>query len=173
MPTEKKRDIVAALVERFRGCTVAIGTDFRGLSAKQMTELRQRLREQSVGYLVVKNRLAVLAAKEAGLEVFTQLLEGSTGIAFGQGEPSETAKAVDEYIKSTRSGLVVRSAVMDGELLSAAQVAVLASLPSKQELLVKLLGQMNAPIAGLVNVLNGPIQALTIVLQRRGEQLAA
>ena len=173
MPTEKKRDIVAVLTERFRECTVAIGTDFRGLSAKQMTELRQRRREKSVRYLVVKNRLALLAAKEAGMDVFAQLLEGSTGIAFGQGEPSEAAKAVDEYIKSTRSALVVRSAVMDGELLSAAQVAVLASLPSKQELLARLLGQMNAPIEGLVNVLSGPIRALAIVLQRRGEQLAA
>ena len=173
MPTEKKRDMVAALAERFRGCTVAIGTDFRGLSAKEMTQLRQRLREQSAGYQVVKNRLAVLAAQEAGMEVFTQLLEGSTGIAFGHGEPSATAKALDEFVRSTRSALVVRSAVLDGEFLSAAQVKALASLPSKEELLARLLGQMNAPIVGLVTVLKGPLRALAIVLQRRGEQLAA
>lgn len=172
MPTEKKRDIVAALTEQFRQCTIAIATDFRGLSASELAVLRQRLRERSVGYRVVKNRLAVLAAREAGMDAFTQLLEGTTGLAFGRQEAAEAAKALDEYIRSTRSSLVIRSAVLDGELLTAAQVTALATLPPKEELLARLMGQMNAPITGIVNVLNGPIQALALVLQRRAEQLA-
>ena len=171
MPTEAKRQVVAELAEQIRRCTVAIATDFTGLRVNEITNLRRRLREQSVEYRVVKNRLALLAAQEAGNESFAELFQGVTGVAFGYGEPAEAAKALDEFIKATRSTLVVRMAVMDGQVLSAAQVSALAALPSKSELLARLLAQMQAPTTRLVTVLRGTIQGLAIVLQRRADQL--
>ena len=172
MPTEAKRQAVAELAELIKGSTVAIATDFSGLSASHLTELRHRLREHSAQYRVVKNRLALLAAQEAGQEPFTHLLQRCTGIIFGHGEATATAKALDEFVKATRSTLVVRNGFMDGRLLTEQQVATLATLPSKDELISRFLGQLQAPIAGLLRVLTGPVQGLTILLQRRADQLA-
>ena len=172
MPTEKKRQEVAELADRFQRATIVIGTDFKGLPVNEMTALRRRMREQSVEYRVVKNRLAALAAQEAGKEMIAQVLESSTGLAIGYDDPLTVAKALDEFVKSTRSRLVVRSALMDGTLYNAAQISALAALPSKEELLARLLGQLQAPITQLASVLNGTIRGLAVVLQRRAEQLA-
>ncbi len=173
MPTDAKRENVADLADRIKRSTIAIATDFSGLSVNQVTELRRRLREAGVEYRVVKNRLAARAATEAGVEGFRELLEGVTGIVFGYGEPEAAAKAVDQYVRQTRSPLRIRNGIIAGEVLSAAQINAIAVLPSKQELFARLLAQLNAPAAGLVRVLNGPIRGLAIVLQRHAEQLAA
>lgn len=173
MPTEAKRAAVADLAERLERASIAIATDFSGLSVNQMTELRRRLRGVGVEYKVVKNRIAALAAEQAGLAPFKDILEGATGVVLGYGDAVAAAKAVDEYVKQTRSDLKVRKGVMDGALISERQVSTLAALPGRDALVAQLLGQMNAPIAGLVNVLSGPTRALAIVLQRRAEQLGA
>jgi large subunit ribosomal protein L10 len=172
VPTEKKKQEVADLADRFQRATIVIGTDFRNLPVNQMTNLRKQLREGSVEYRVVKNRLAMLAAREAGKDALTEVFEGSTGLAIGYGDPLAVTKVLDEYVKSTRSQLVVRSALMDGTLYNGAQIAALAALPSKDELLSKLLGQLQAPITQLATVLSGTIKGLAVVLQRRAEQLA-
>ena len=173
MPTELKRDTVADLADRFGRATIAIATDFSGLTVNEMTDLRRRLRDVGVEYRVVKNRLARLAADEAGLPAFRDLLEGATGVVLGYGEPVAAAKALDEYVRQTRSELKIRLGVMEGGVISQAQVVTIAQLPPREERVAKLLGQMNAPISGLVNVLSGPTRALAIVLQRRAEQLGA
>ncbi len=173
MPTEKKREQVAELAELMRRCTIAISTDFRRVRVNEMTGLRRHLHERSLTYRVVKNRLAALAAKEAGREELAQLLQESTGLALGYGDPLEAIKAFDEHIRAARLQLVVRSAVLDGQLLSAAHLATLASLPSKEALLARLMAQFQAPLYRLVNILNSPIQGLAILLQRRAEQLAS
>ncbi len=173
MPTEAKREAVADLAERLGKASIAIATDFSGLKVNQMTELRRQLREQGVEYRVVKNRIASIAAGDSGIEVFRDILEGSTGVVLGYDDPVAAAKAVSDYVRQTRADLKVRKGVMDGKLLSESQVVALAALPGKDELVARLLGQMNAPISGLVNVLSGPTRALAIVLQRRAEQLEA
>ena len=173
MPTEAKREAVADLSERLRRAAIVIATDFSGLKVNQMTELRNRLREQGVEYRVVKNRIASIAARESGVEAFRDLLEGVTGVVLGYDDPIAAAKAVSDFVRQTRADLKVRKGVMDGALLSEAQVVTLAALPGRDELIARLLGQMNAPISGLVNVLSGPIRGLAIVLQRRAEQLDA
>ena len=173
MPTEAKREAVADLSERLRRAAIVIATDFSGLKVNQMTELRNRLREQGVEYRVVKNRIASIAADESGVEAFRDILEGVTGVVLGYDDPVAAAKAVSDFVRQTRADLKVRKGVMDGALLSEAQVVTLAALPGRDELIARLLGQMNAPISGLVNVLSGPIRGLAIVLQRRAEQLDA
>ena len=173
MPTEAKREAVADLSERLRRAAIVIATDFSGLKVNQMTELRNRLREQGVEYRVVKNRIASIAAGESGVEAFRDILEGVTGVVLGYDDPIAAAKAVSDFVRQTRADLKVRKGVMDGALLSEAQVVTLAALPGRDELIARLLGQMNAPISGLVNVLSGPIRGLAIVLQRRAEQLDA
>ena len=171
MPTEAKRESVADLVDRIKRSTIAIATDFSGLSVNQLTELRRRLREQGVEYRVVKNRLAARAAAEAGVEPFSERVEGAAGRVFGVCEPEGAAQGVRPAPKETRSSLRIRNGIMGGEVLTAAQVSTIAALPPRQELLAMLLRQLNAPVAGLANVLAGPIRGLAIVLGRRVEQM--
>lgn len=173
MPTEAKEAAVADLADRMSRSSIAIATDFSGLSVNDITELRKRLREQGVEYKVVKNRIAAIAAVQSGIESFKEILEGATGVVFGYDDVVAAAKVVDEYVKQTRVELKIRNGVMDGAVITPVQISVLAALPPKDELIAKLLGQMNAPIAGLVHVLNGTISGLAIVLQRRAEQLGA
>ena len=171
MPTEEKKETVADLADKMSRATIAIATGFNGLKVNQTTALRVQLRQVGSEYKVVKNRLALIAADQAGVPAFKQVLEGATGVVFGYGDVVAAAKALDEYIKQARVDLKVRSGVMNGALISPAQVAALASLPPREVLIARLLGQMNAPIAGLVHVLHGTIRGLAIVLQRRAEQL--
>jgi ribosomal protein L10 len=173
MPTEAKEAAVADLVDRMTRSSIAIATDFSGLSVNQVTQLRRQLRESGAEYKVVKNRIALIAAQQSGQEHFKEIVEGSTGIVFGYGDVVAAAKGVDAYVKDTRAELTIRKGIMNGAVISPAQVSALAALPPKEQLVSMLLGQMNAPITGLLRVLNGTISGLAIVLQRRAEQLDA
>lgn len=170
MPKEEKVRAVEELKEKLSQSTFTIGTGYQGLSVQQMNTLRSRLRSQGLEYKVVKNTLALIAAREAGQEGVKELIEGPTGLVFSFGDAAEAAKALDEYIRSTRSPLAVRGALLGDRLLSGSDVGRLASLPPREQLVAQLLGQMQAPIARLLYVLNGPLQGLATVLQRRVEQ---
>ncbi len=172
MPTQAKIDSVAELKDKLERCSIALSAGYRGIPVNEMTELRRRMREAGVEFVVVKNTLANLAAQEANVPQFSEIMEGPTAIAFGYDDPVDTAKAVSEYIRSTRSPLTIRGAVMgDSPTLASAEVERLASLPAKPQLLANLLGQIQAPISRLVGVLNGPLQNLDGLLQARIRQL--
>ena len=142
------------------------------MSAANMADLRARLREQGIEYKVIKNTLTLRAASELGNEGVGEVLRGPTALAFGYGDVVAVAKGINGYITTTRMPLVIHGAVMDGEILTAGQVMTLASLPPRDELLSRLLGQMQAPITGLVTVLSAPIRGLVTVLQRVADQSA-
>ena len=182
MPTKKKMDLVEELREKFTQCTIAVATDFSGLPASTMSELRQRMREKDIEYRVVKNTLTYLAADSADRPEIKEIVQGPTAIAFGYSDPVTVAKALEEYIRVNRSSLTIRGAAMDRRALTPAQVVALSNLPPRQELVGQLLGQLlspmsaflgqlQAPMRGLINTLNGPVAALTILLQQRVDQL--
>jgi large subunit ribosomal protein L10 len=171
MPTPQKQIQVEDIKDRLSRCTIAVATGHQGLSASDMTELRRRLRELGVEYKVMKNTLVLRAAQEVGKEEISNILNGPTAIAFGYGDVIAVAKAVNSYVSSTRTPLLIHGAMMDSTVLTAEQVRRLALLPPKEELVARLIGQMQAPMAGLVNTLNGILRGFVIVLQRRVEQL--
>lgn len=173
MPTTDKAQAVEAMKDWMEKCTVAIATNYDGLPVSEMTELRRALRESGVQYKIVKNTLAYRAADEAGKPGIKEIVKGPTGIAFTYGEQVDPAKAISEFIRSNRSSLKIIGGFLDDRVLSAADVENLASLPSKDELIAKLLGQMQAPTAGLVRVLNGPIAGLARVLQAHADNQSA
>lgn len=184
MPTEKKRRLVQELKEQLSRCTIAVATDYTGLTANEMTELRRQLRERGVGCRVVKNTLAWIAADEADRPQVKSIVQGPTALALGYGDPAEVPRALEEYIRSTRSNLVIRGAELDGRTLSADEVSSLAKLPSKEVLLGQLTGQLQAPVAnlvgvlsspmaGLLGILSAPLGSLTALLQARVRQLEA
>ena len=139
------------------------------MSVGAMTDMRRALRDKDVEFRVVKNSLVYLAAEAAGKPLVRDIVEGPTGIAFGYTDPVEPAKALSDFVSSTRSPLKIRGGVMGDRALTAEEVATLASLPSKDELISILLGRLQGPISGLAYVLNAPIASLARVMQRRAE----
>ena len=171
MPTERKEQEVDRLADLLKECAIAISTDYTGMSVGAMTELRGAMRENDVTYRVVKNRLTYLAAEAAGKPHVRDVVQGPTGMAFGFADPVEPARALTQFIRSTRSPLKIKGGVMGERSLTAEEVAQLAALPSKDQLVARLLGQLQGPVTGLVYALNGPVSGLARVLQRRIEAL--
>jgi large subunit ribosomal protein L10 len=171
MRKEEKKEAVRELAQKLSGCDVAITTNYRGLSVAEMTELRRRLRQAGIEYRVIKNTLARFAAEQAGKEGLTTIIEGPTAIAFGHGDVAAPAKALLDYIRSSKSELKIRGGLLDRRVLSAAEVTTLATLPPKEELITKLLAGMQGTILGLVNVLNANITSFLNLLNARMKQL--
>jgi len=171
MRREKKEEAVRQLAEKISRCNIAIATDYRGLSVAQMTELRRRLRQVEVEYRVIKNTLARFAAAQAGKEALNQIIEGPTAVAFGYGDAAEPAKALLDYVRSSKVDLKIRGGLLAQRVLSAAEVASLATLPSREALIAKLLGGLKGNLYALVQVLNATQASLVRVLNARVQQL--
>ena len=140
----------------------------------QDTELRRELRAAGVSYHVVKNTLTAIAAKEVGMEGLLGHLEGTTALAVSSEDAVAPAKVISEFIKKNKLAdvgvLTVKAGIVDGKVIDAAAVKALASLPSREVLLGKLLGSMQAPISNTVNVLQGVIRNAVYVLDAVRQQ---
>jgi large subunit ribosomal protein L10 len=132
-----------------------------------MTDLRRSLHGKGVGYRVVKNTLTHLAADAAGKPGMKEIVDGPTGIAFSFDDPVAPAKAIREFVRSSRSPMTVRGGLLGKQVLTATEVEQLADVPSKEELVARLMGQLLAPITGLAYVLDAPVASLARVLQRK------
>ena len=158
---EKAAD-VAEIAEAFRGATAAVLTEYRGLSVKQISDLRVALGADTT-YSVVKNTLTKIAAADAGVTGIDALLQGPTAIAFIQGEPVQAAKALRDFAKANPV-LVVKGGVMDGRALSPAEIAKLASLESREVLLAKMAGALLASLSNAASLFNAPLAQAARVL---------
>lgn len=154
---------IAALKEIFVNSKCTVLVDFCGLTVAQDTELRRKMREAGVSYEVNKNTLIRIAAQEAGVEGLEAYLEKNTAVASSAEDPVAVAKVVCEFAKTNKQ-LVVKAGVLDGKVISADEVKALAALPPKEVLIAKVLGSMNAPITGFVNVLQGTIRNVVYAL---------
>jgi large subunit ribosomal protein L10 len=154
MPTARKEATVAELKDMVERSAIVIGAEYRGLSVKDMTNLRRALRQAGIEVRVVKNRLFQLAAKQAGVEVAGEVVEGPTLLVFGYGDVVAPAKAIAEYTRTARNTFAPKKAFMSGAIITAAAVADLATLPSREELIATLAGQFASPMQNLVNLLD-------------------
>jgi len=171
MARPDKAAAVAEIVDAFNDSAGAVLTEYRGLSVKQLQELRRAL-GGNANYAVVKNTLTKIAAKEAGVEGFDDLLTGPTAIAFINGDLVEAAKGLRDFAKANPA-LVVKGGYVDGAPMAAAEIAKLADLESREVLLGKLAGAMLASLSQAVYLLNAPIaQAARLAgaLQAKAEE---
>jgi large subunit ribosomal protein L10 len=171
MARAEKQAAVAEIVDSFNDAAGAVLTEYRGLTVKQLQDLRRSL-GANAHYAVVKNTLAKLAAKDAGIDGFDDLLTGPTAIAFIKGDVVEAAKGLRDFAKANPT-LVIKGGVLDGKPLDAKEVAKLADLESREVLLGKLAGAMLASLSQAVYLLNEPIaQAARLAgaLQAKAEQ---
>jgi len=152
-------------------CSNAVLTDYKGLSNAELTTLRRKLRAASIEYRVVKNTLARFAAEKAGKSFLAGSFEGPVAIAFGYDEVLEPAKTLAAYIRASETALSIKGGFMGDRLLSQDDVKTLASIPSRDALIAQVLGGMQAPIAGVINCLAGPLRGFGGILQARIKQL--
>jgi large subunit ribosomal protein L10 len=150
-----KAAAVAELTDAFRDSSAAVLTEYRGLTVQQLKELRRSLAGNAT-YAVVKNTLTKIAAKEAGVDALDSLLEGPSAIAFVTGDPVEVAKSLRDFGRSNPL-LVVKGGVLEGKALTADEVRKLADLESREVLLAKLAGAMQASLSQAVYLLNAPL----------------
>ena len=171
MARPDKAAAVAEIVDSFHDSTGAVLTEYRGLTVKQLQELRRVLGENA-NYAVVKNTLTKIAAKEAGVAGFDDLLVGPTAIAFINGDVVEAAKGLRDFAQANPA-LVIKGGYLDGASVDAAQIAMMADLESREVLLGKLAGAMLATLHQAVYLLNAPLaQAARLVgaLEAKAEQ---
>lgn len=142
MAKPTKASTVAEIAEQFRGSSAAVLTEYRGLSVAQMKNLRRAL-GSGVNYAVVKNTLTKIAARDAGVTGLDALLEGPSAIAFVSGDPVDAARGIRDFAKENPA-LVIKGGIMDGAVLSAADITKLANLEPREVLLAKLAGAMKA-----------------------------
>jgi large subunit ribosomal protein L10 len=171
MARPEKTAAVTEIVESLNGSAGAVLTEYRGLTVKQLQDLRRSLGENA-NYAVVKNTLAKLAASEVGIDGFDDLLTGPTAIAFINGDVVEAAKGLRDFAKANPA-LVIKGGILDGKPLDAKEVAKLADLESREVLMGKLAGAMLASLSQAVHLFNAPISQaarLAGALQAAAEQ---
>ena len=155
MASAEKSAVIAEMTENFRKSTATVMTEYRGLTVTQLKELRRALGPTTT-YSVVKNTLSRLAAKAAGVEGLDEMLKGPSAIAFIEGDAVESAKGLKNFAKENPA-LVIKGAYMDGKVLSPKEILRLADLDSREVLLAKLAGAMNASLSQAVYLLAAPL----------------
>jgi len=171
MPKEKKAKIIDSLEQVFSRCSIGILTDYRGLSAAGMTDLRRRLRESGIDYKVVKNTLARIAAQRAGREELTGLFDGPVAIALGYDDITLPARVLADYIQATKSAMSIKGGFLPERLLTSDDIITLSTLPSTKVLIARVLAEVQRPISALVGYLSAPMQGMIGVLQARIKQM--
>ena len=164
----EKQAAVASLKEQLSTAKGVVLTGYKGLTVAQDMKLRAKFREAGVSYHVVKNTMVRIAANEIGLEGLDPVLNGTTAIAVSAEDAVAPAKVVYDFIKENKlektEVLTIKLGVVEGKVISVDEVKALASLPSREVLIAKVLGSMQAPISGMVNVLQGTIRNMVYVL---------
>jgi len=161
---DEKNAKVQELSKSFGEACFAVVTDYRGLKVSELEELRTKLRATDSQYSIAKNTLLKLAVQGTDYENLSDSFQGTTGVVLSYDDPVSPAKALSEFAKD-HDKFVVRTAGLDGQLLSSEEVIKLSKLPGKDELRAKLLGTLNAVPTGLVRVLNGVPEKFVYLLQ--------
>ena len=166
-----KREIVDQLKEKIKSCQSFVVLDYKGLTVAKDTEFRNELRKNGVEYKVYKNTLIRYAFHEMGITDFDDDLNGPTSVAFGADETG-AAKVIVEAAKKYQDKITVKSAFVEGGKVDAKGVQALAAMPSKEQLVAKMLGSLQAPIANFVGVLSAMPRSLVIALNAVAEKKA-
>ena len=167
---ERKQQDLDALTASLQTSTSAMIVSFNNLTVAKDMEFRNRLREAGAKYQVVKNTLARIAVKGTDFEQASEAFKGVTAIAWTDGDPVVLSKAVSKFMKDNADNYTFKSGVVDGRLVDLQQLTTIASLPSKEELISKLLFVLNAQAQRIVTVINAVPRDLAVVIKQIGEK---
>ena len=165
----EKVAMIAAIKADLVNAKGVVLVDFRGIKVAQDTKLRRKVREAGVHYTVIKNNMASIAAKEAGIEGLDEYLKGPLAMVTSVNDPVAPAKLISDFSKENKI-LEIKGGLVEGKVINADGVKALASLPPRTVLIARVLGSMQAPIVGLVNVLQGNIRNLVYTLDAVRQQ---
>lgn len=168
----KQKDLVA-LTESLQSAKSAMVVSFSKLTVNKDIEFRNSLREAGAKYQVVKNTLARIAAKDTQFEQATEHFKGVTAIAWTENDPVVLSKAISKFMKDNADIYTFKTGVVDGRMVDFKQVQSIASLPSKEELISKLLYVLNAQAQRIVTVINAVPRDLAVVIKQIGEKAPA
>jgi len=152
MNREQKAAEVESLKNRFSKAQIAILVNNKGLNVSDVTDLRRKLREKSSSFKVVKNRLVKIALKGTPFEILTDYFKDTTAVATSEIDLVGPAKVLTDFVKNNEK-LELKIGILDGKVINIKDIQALANMPSKEELIAKMLGSLNAPATNLVNVL--------------------
>ena len=172
MPNAAKAESVEQLKERFDGVQAAVLTEYRGLTVKQISDLRKQLKGAAAEYKVLKNRLAKIAVRGGALDGLAPHLKGPTGIAFTRQDPVAVAKALQAFVR-TNPQLTIKVGLVEGNVVAPEALRSLADLPSKDVLRSQIIGAIEGPMSQIVSLLQAPMRELAYVLAERGKGAAA
>ena len=170
MPTARKGTQIEELKEQLGRAELTVVTDYRGLTVTQLQDLRARLKPLDAEFKIAKNTLTRIAAEAVGINGLEPTLEGPTAIMLAYGDIVAPAKVINEFVRTSHI-LTVKSAVLGTQVLPAKDVEAIATLPSREELLGKLVNLLASPMARTVGVLSGPSRSLVYLATARVEQL--
>ena len=174
MPTERKIQQVADLVDRIQRAQLAVATSYSGESVGSQSLFRQAMSDAAIDVKVVKNTLLRRAAADAGLPMFSELAEGPTAVVFAYDEPVPAIKALVSYLSSLEeTNFVIRNGIYEGQLVDKSYIETLATLPSKEELLARLAGNLVGKISEFASLLVATQRDFAGLIAARAEQLAA
>ncbi len=167
---ETKEKALAALTESLAAAKSAMLVSFTGLSVSKDQEFRNSIREAGASYAVVKNTLARIAVKGTQYEEVSEHFKGVTAVAWTENDPVVLSKAISKFLKDNAEIYTFKSGVVDGKVVDLTQLTTIASLPSKEELISKLLYVLNAQAQRIVTVINAVPRDLAVVVKQIGEQ---
>jgi len=165
VPSDAKVQTLEELRTRLADVCSAVLTEYRGLTVEQLTRLRRELQNVSAEYKVLKNRLARLAVQGSPLDGLAPYFKGPTAVAFTRKDPVALAKALQAFQRQNPE-LAITAGCVEGAVIPAAEVKALADLPSRDLLLVQVVGAFQAPLANLVYTLEGMLRSLVSVLDQ-------
>lgn len=172
MPTAKKAQTIKEITSMIDDSQLTVICDYRGLSVAQLQQFRGALRPHDAEFHIVKNTLTNIAAKANGIDGLDEVLNGPTGVVFVRGDIVGAAKAVSDFVRTSRI-MTVKGGLLGKTVISVADVEAVATLPSREELYGKIVGMLASPMSRTVGVLSGPGRSIAYLLNSRAEQMAA
>lgn len=174
MPNSQNIKLLAETVERFEKAQAIYFTDYKGLNVKLMNQLRSEFFKNNVDFKVVKKTLTIIAGKEAGYGDFDNLINGQMAVAFANDDPVMPARIMEKFIKDNKlTNLKITGCIFEGVKFDQTKVAMIASLPTRQELIAKLARTLNAPMTNMVNVLSASMRKVLYALTALKEKKEA
>lgn len=171
MPTPRKVAWLDEMKDRMNRASIAISADYRGLTVAQLTELRRALRPANVEVNVVKNRIAAMAAEQAGRPEIAQIFNGPTALAIGFGDPVEPVKLLTEHLRARRLNLTIHGGWMEGKILDRAEVESIATLPSREQMVADVVGKLQSPLYNFAGLLQSTMRNFAGLIDSRANQL--
>ncbi len=171
MPNQQNIEKVNQLTDTFKSAQCVAVTDYAGLTVEKATQLRSELRKKNIRYVVAKNTLMKIAAKEAGINGLDKFLSGPTAVALGNEDPGALAKILFDFGKANQKP-EIRAIYIDGAVYGGAEAERIAKLPGRDQLIAMVVGNVTAPLSGFVGTLDGVIRKFVGTLEAMKTKMA-